>query len=529
MSEAVPPPSNAPPAPPVTTTSQQAAVAPTPQLVLSTANAATGTIVQLPPGLSALIVGQQIDGIVTARPNPGQILLETRSGALTVQTNLAPALGARLIVQVAVGGPQPSILIAPQPEATATAPLRPSSPAAPSRAAGPDAPLRTAVSVNANAAATAPSQPAAAGASDSNSLIRGSVVNAIVIRTTAPGGTTLIPPQANITAASGPTAPATGPAATAGRPSATVTGPTALLPGDRLTVRIAAIARPGTTAPPASPGTTSLTGTVTSTSTSGQAIVQTNVAELSLAVPRPLPTGSNLLLEGLFRQLPSAEPSAEPRALTLANRWETLHDALRSGTVAGAQNTISQAIPQPGAPMTNAMLFFLAALRAGDLRGWLGPDAMRLLERDGLLGRMAEEFGVMQRFANEPAGQDWRLFLIPVLSDEQLRQIRLFIRDNGGGAQDADEPKETRFIIEVAFSKLGQFQFDGLARPKALDLIIRTEKELEQEMKQSITEIFADTTSALGLEGSVGFRTEAFFELQPLRDSGLASDAGVLA
>jgi hypothetical protein len=103
---------------------------------------------------------------------------------------------------------------------------------------------------------------------------------------------------------------------------------------------------------------------------------------------------------------------------------------------------------------------------------------------------MIDEFGIMQRIASEPAGQEWRLFLLPVLSDEQLQQMRLFVRNNQEDDHEDEKTRETRFVIEVTFSRLGPFQFDGLARPKAL---------------------------------------EEFFELQSLRDSGLAHEEGVMA
>ena len=292
-------------------------------------------------------------------------------------------------------------------------------------------------------------------------------------------------------------------------------------------MKIAAVARAGTGAPPATPGTASLTGAVTGTDIAGNAIVRTNTAELILPTPRPLPVGSNLLLEVTGRLSSPADRGLPPHALALSQRWEALQDALRATPT--AQPTVAQAIPQPGPQFTGALLFFIAALRAGDLRGWLGPDAARAVDREGLLSRLTEEFGAMQRIASEPGGQDWRLFLLPVLSDEQLHQMRLFVRDNRDSAATDDKERETRFVIEVTFTKLGAFQFDGLARPKALDLVIRTERALPPGMRTEIAELFSDTTAALGLRGSVAFRTEAFFEIQPLRDSGLMRDAGLLA
>ena len=232
----------------------------------------------------------------------------------------------------------------------------------------------------------------------------------------------------------------------------------------------------------------------TGTDISGNAIVRTNTAELALATPRPLPTGSNLLLQTIGRPIPFLAASAQQHTLALAPRWEALHDALRIN-IPGQALSLT-AVPRPGAQFTGALLFFIAALRAGNLRGWLGSETSRTLEREALFGRMVEEFGVMQRIASEPAGQDWRLFLLPVLSDALLHQMRLFIRDNQEGGDSDEKSQETRFVIEVTFSKLGPFQFDGLARPKALDLMIRTEREIAATMQQEIVEIFTDTTSA---------------------------------
>jgi len=271
----------------------------------------------------------------------------------------------------------------------------------------------------------------------------------------------------------------------------------------------------------------SLTGRITGTDNAGQVSVRTDTVELRLASPRPLPTGGNLLLQIVGSSGQSSDTSAGPQTLTGAQRWETLHEFLRASDLATIRTVVEHAIPQPGSRFTGTLLFFLSALRAGDLRGWLGASGTRLVEREGLLRRMSDEFGSMQRLANEPAGQDWRLFLIPVLSDAQLHQMRLFVRDHRGAKENDDDSQETRFVIEVTFSKLGPFQFDGLTQDKTLNLILRTQRDIGNSMHQSIVEIFDSTIAALGFTGSVRFRTEAFFEVQPLRDANLPRDASV--
>lgn len=423
-----------------------------------------------------------------------------------MQTNLPLPLETRLTVQITADGAQPRVLITPQPQpAAAKTPTNQPTGTALQSASGTTAAARP------NAAPGPAPAPNVAAPTVSLSQIRGSLVNATVLRVSEPGTASRSPSSQNTPSPGGNSA-----------------GRTSLTPGDRLAIKIAAITRPGTAAPPASPRTASMTGTVTGATAAGHAIVQTNSAELSLAVPRPLPIGSNLLLQAGTPILPLRSETTQS-ALILGQRWETLNDAIRTSPSGTPSDLVSRMIPQPGAQFTNSLLFFIAALRAGDLRGWLGQDAMRHIERESLLGRITEEFGMMQRVANEPAGQDWRLFLIPIFSDEQLHQMRLFVRDGNARDEEDRDQKETRFVIEVNFTSLGPFQFDGLARAKSLELIVRTERVISAHLQHAISEVFTDTTSALGLSGGISFKMGQFIEFQPLRDSGLAIDPGVIA
>lgn len=495
MSEAVPP-----------TTTPPAALSPQPQSTPAESGS-RGIIVQLPPSVTTpLPVGQTLEAVVASRLAASRIAVTTRLGEFVVQTDIAPAKGAKLTMQIASRGAQPAVNIAQQ-----TSP-----PAAPAARIG-ISPARIAENPQATAGATQPrTGPAAhtaattaAATVDSATQLRGSVLSATVLRTFSGNG----PQPGNVRS------PAQDGALL----------PARLEAGARLSLRIAAVTRPGTAAPPAPPGTVSFTGTVTGTDPAGNATVRTNTAELALNAPRPLPAGSNLLLQSTGRLLPLLADIAQPHSLATAVRWETLRDAIQSVGGGAGPSAIAQAVPQPGAQFTGALMFFVTALRGGDLRGWLGQDGTRSLEIQGLLGRVADEFGVMQRLAIEPGGQEWRLFLIPILSDGQLHQMRLFVRDKNRGEENEDTADETRFVIEVEFSRLGPFQFDGLARRKSLDLIIRTERLMAPKLRQSITEIFDDTVTALGLHGGLRFRTETPFALQPLRETGLLDETGVVA
>ena len=147
---------------------------------------------------------------------------------------------------------------------------------------------------------------------------------------------------------------------------------------------------------------------------------------------------------------------------------------------------------------------------------------MRALQRTGgnLLERLGRDIGEMQRMATEPSGQEWRSYLIPILVGSDLQQLKLFIR--GEKDQDdedaAGQERNTRFVIEVEFSKLGPFQFDGLTRGKNIDLMIRTREALAERMRDEIRAIFADTVSALGFTGRLNFQRTLTFELNPTQE-----------
>ena len=147
---------------------------------------------------------------------------------------------------------------------------------------------------------------------------------------------------------------------------------------------------------------------------------------------------------------------------------------------------------------------------------------MRTLQRTGgnLLDRLQRDMGDMRRMANEPAGQEWRSYLIPILSGSDLEQLKLFVR----GERDQDENDEDsagrsiRFVIEVKFSRLGPFQFDGLSRERTIDLMVRTRDALSKTMRDDIRRIYADAISALGFTGTIDFQRSTMFELNPTQE-----------
>lgn len=196
--------------------------------------------------------------------------------------------------------------------------------------------------------------------------------------------------------------------------------------------------------------------------------------------------------------------------------------AIRSADPAVARNVAQQVLPQAGGPMTTGMLFFLSAMMTGDVRRWMGDEAMRVLQRTSgnILDRLRQDVGEMRRMATEPAGQEWRSYLIPILVGQDLQQLKFFIRGEKDAEDEngSDKNRDIRFVIEVEFSKLGPFQFDGLTRDKNVDLMVRTRDTLAENMRDDIRAIFANALSALGFSGTINFQRSVNFELNPTQE-----------
>ena len=480
-----------------------------------TGNTSTATVVQSTITQSSLQLGQNVAATVLSRIAPGQFSIQTDLGQLTLQTAANLVLGQSLNVQIQSLGARPLLLLLPPQTSAAGAPQT-------------QAPQVT---------------------GDTSTLTQGSVTKATVLRprpagagAAGPSAPSTIAPTTSSAVSATPSASLVGntsgnPALTAisegagavntsaAVPGTTGTAPSSLPPGTTFNVRIVSVTPPNVPTPTnAATAPSVVTGTVTGATASGQSVVQTSAGEIALSAQKPLPRGTQLALQITNTpQVPGGLP--EPASLLLSQQWETLRDviaALRSADPAAARHVAQQVLPQAGGPITTGVLFFLSAMLTGDVRRWIGEDSMRTLQRTGgnLLDRLQRDMGDMRRMANEPAGQEWRSYLIPILSGSDLEQLKLFVR----GERDQDENDEDsagqkiRFVIEVEFSRLGPFQFDGLSRERTIDLMVRTRDALSKTMRDDIRRIYADAVSALGFTGTIEFQRSTLFELNPTQE-----------
>ena len=284
-----------------------------------------------------------------------------------------------------------------------------------------------------------------------------------------------------------------------------------------------------------------ISATVTGSAPNGQTIVQTPLGPMSMPLAMALPRGMQLTLEITERPLlPDAERTAPlpTRAQTLfrARHWPAMTEslqALQNTDPAMAQHLAAGVLPRADTQLAATIIFFQSALRGGDVAGWLGTDALRILQRErpNLASRVRDEFREIGTLAAKPMTGDWRIALIPFFNGADIEQARLFLHPYGGGdARDEGSPKGTRFIIDVDLSRFGRMQLDGLAQDKdknkRLDLIVRSNEPLPSAMQNDIRTIFREANELIGIEGGLIFQAAPanFVEIAPDDEPDAGSD-----
>jgi hypothetical protein len=226
------------------------------------------------------------------------------------------------------------------------------------------------------------------------------------------------------------------------------------------------------------------------------------------------------------------QPGTREPVMRIMGDWQNLRQAMNVIAVQDpvlAQSVLSTVLPQANSQMSSSLLFFMAALQLGSVDKWLGQDFKTALEASGrtaLLRALEDDFGTFSRLQNESGGQDWKSLNFPFFDGHNLRQIRMFHRQNHQQDGTEDDDDTTRFVIELSLSRSGPIQLDGIFVPKRFDLVIRSEQEISSPMRHHILSLFTENMEISGMNGQLVFKTIAPFPVDPLAEweTGFASD-----
>jgi hypothetical protein len=236
-------------------------------------------------------------------------------------------------------------------------------------------------------------------------------------------------------------------------------------------------------------------------------------------ITAPLPTGTAIILSPDAALLtPSiASPLETPglNALISGSVWPSMDELAQTlQTYHNPAQLLAQTMPSPAATtrMPAAILFFISAIRAGDLGGWLGDKAIETLRKQGkssLVSKIGREFTSISRAASEPVYQDWRAVAMPMYYDGQIHKLQLYYKKDQESTDKEDQGnKTTRFIFDLSFDKMGPVQIDGLHRPGDLSVLVRTNKKLSAPMQQKMRQLYTNALELAGVKGELGFQND---------------------
>lgn len=168
--------------------------------------------------------------------------------------------------------------------------------------------------------------------------------------------------------------------------------------------------------------------------------------------------------------------------------------------------------------LTSTILFFMAALKGGDIKQWLGHQNINTInakQKTELLAKLERSFTTLSRSFAEPTpvqGGEWRSFQMPMLFGLDLSRLQFHIRDydhdNNTPSEDQERPLK-RFIIDFTMSKMGDMQIDSLLMNQRLETILRSDQEFSQTMRQNLRQKYTDIMSNIGYQGHLDFQLKA--------------------
>ncbi len=252
----------------------------------------------------------------------------------------------------------------------------------------------------------------------------------------------------------------------------------------------------------------------------GALLVNVGEVNLLLKTNQTVPEGSQMVL----KLLPPQPASVDSPSTAAAHDWPALMELIEGVQVgivppSGAwQNFLQHRVPRPDNALAGALLVMLGAMRQQDPRVWLGKDNAAVLEQGShkaLLEALQQELQQHGGTTTDALVGDWRVYQLPLLDQQHLLPLQIYVHHNlqqrdGGQTQTAaaQEPtQQTRFVIDVTFSRLGAMQLDGFVKLQQFDLVLRTAQPLTPSLQQELHKAFQSAVLATGYQGQMLFQS----------------------
>lgn len=232
-----------------------------------------------------------------------------------------------------------------------------------------------------------------------------------------------------------------------------------------------------------------------------------------------------MAMPGMASSIPmQTTPELAPFNPGIGKEWEALQTLWREVQTGNfplpdVVAALRTSMPNPMLPQqfTPAILFFMAILKQNLPTSWSSEKSLAGLtpEKAALLGQLSRDLGAIRAAMTDQGPVDaWRPLPMPMQNGDQLVRLQWFYRHQYDEPREGetDNPEErrkrrkTRFLLDVPQTGLGDIQIDGLVQPQQLDVILRTEDNLQAHQRVAIGERFQKALDITGMMGGVTFQ-----------------------
>lgn len=241
-------------------------------------------------------------------------------------------------------------------------------------------------------------------------------------------------------------------------------------------------------------------------------------APMAQAMPNIIPQSGAAPMQPAIIQTAAPVPAAWRPFLPLmqaSHVWPVMDDIFQSFYQATPQaaQILGRVIPSPANPQSfgSAVLLFAAALKSGDIQGWLGDRKTGMIQKLGketLLSRLSGESAALPQNA-DAAPMDWKSYPIPLLWHNEISKIIFHVRKEPSEDERENAEGGTRFVMDLSLTRMGNVQIDGMVRGSRLDLIVRTESAFSLSMQDAMRSAYAKALDGTDVYGDIGFQSDA--------------------
>lgn len=227
----------------------------------------------------------------------------------------------------------------------------------------------------------------------------------------------------------------------------------------------------------------------------------------------PVSAATGAIMPQTISALPPAWRAMLP-LMQAAPIWPAMDDLFQTFYQATPQaaQVLGRTIPSPsnGANFGPAIMLFAAALKSGDLQGWMGEKKLEMIQKlgkDSVLSRLSGETSSLAA-NNDAAGTDWKSYPIPLLWQNEISKVMFHVRKEPSENEQEQGQGGTRFVMDLSLTRMGDVQLDGLVRDNRLDLIVRTQIPISAMMQEAMATAYATALDGTKIYGEIGFQSD---------------------